>query len=174
MLSASVGHHLHHLAHLVELLYQPVYLLQVCSRTTCYTLSTACVEYLRILTLFWCHTLNNSFDALESVVINVDILNSLSNTGNHRCEVFQVTHFLYLVYLREKVFKVELILLYLLLQTSGFLFVILLLSSFHKRDNVAHTEYSVGHSRWVEHIDSLHFLACTYELYRLCDHSAYR
>ena len=38
---------------------------------------------------------------------------------------------------------------------------------------VAHAEYSVGHARWVEHVDGFHFLAGSDELDGLRHHGAY-
>ena len=74
-----------------------------------------------------------------------------------------------MVNLVEEVIKVKLILLDFLLETLGFFFVILLLSSLNQADHVTHTEDTVSHTLRIEDINSLHLLTGTDELDRLVD-----
>ena len=67
----------------------------------------------------------------------------------------------------HEVVEVELVLLDLLLQTLGFFFIVLFLSTFYQRYDVTHTENTVGHTRWVELVYCIELFACTHELDRL-------
>jgi len=120
------------------------------------------------------HGVDDRFDTLERVLVDVDILQRLAYAGDHRGQVFEVTHALDLLYLTEEVVEVKLVLGQLLLQAPRLGFVILLLCAFHERDHVAHAEDTVGHTFGMEHIERLHLFARADELDGLVDHRADR
>ena len=72
----------------------------------------------------------------------------------------------------QEVVVVELVLGQFLLEATGFFLVELFLGAFHKRDDVAHTEDTVGHTFGVEHVEGIHLLADTDELDGLVNHGA--
>ena len=61
------------------------------------------------------HGVDDRFDALERVFVDVDILQRFAYAGDHRGEVFEVTHALDLLDLPEEVIEVKLVLGQLLL-----------------------------------------------------------
>ena len=140
----------HHLAGLVKLFDETVDLLDVCPRTTGYALAARAVDYLGMLTLFFCHRTDDCLDAFEGIVVNLDILQRFADTGNHRGELLEVAHLLNLTYLLEEIVKVELVLGYLALQLTGLFLVIGILGLLDQRHDVAHAENTVGHTRGVE------------------------
>ena len=105
----------------------------------------ALVEDFGVLALLRGHRLDNGFDTLEGVVVDVNVLESLAHTGNHRGEFLEVAHFLDLLNLAEELVEVELVFLDFALQFLGFLLVVLGLCALHEADNVAHAEDAVGH-----------------------------
>ena len=76
--------------------------------------------------------MNDGFNALESVVVNINIFDGLSYTRDHRCKLFEVTHLLDLSYLAKEIIEVELILGNFLLQTFCFFFIVLFLCTFYQ------------------------------------------
>ena len=168
---AHTGYHLHHLLCLVELFEEFVYLLYVCSGTLCNTSSSRSVYNLGILPLLWSHGSYDGLNVLERIVRYVNILNSLSYSRYHSCEVLYISHLLDLLYLPEEVIEVKLVLPYFLLETFSLLLVKLLLGTLNERDDVAHAENTVGHTFWMEDIDGLHLFSCAYELDRFVDNS---
>ena len=94
---AAAGHHFHHFACLVKLLDQPVHVLDVCARAFGYARPAAGVEDFRVRALLWCHAEDDGFNALEGIVVDVNVFDGFSDTWDHGCQVFEVTHFLDLV-----------------------------------------------------------------------------
>ena len=138
--------------------------MDVGARAFGYAVAAAGVEYFGVGALFGCHALDDGLDALEGVVVDVDVFELLAHAGYHGCEVFEVAHLLDLLDLPEEVVEVELVFLNLLLQALGLFFVELLLCALHERHDVAHTQDAVGHSRGVEGVDGFHLLARSHEL----------
>ena len=157
---------------MVKLFYQPVNLLDVGSAALRNTLSTAVIKDFRICSFFGRHAFDDRFDALEGVIVDVYVLDSLANAWYHRRQVFKISHFLYLFNLFKEIVKVEFVLLYLLLQALCLFFVELLLGSFNQRYNVAHAQDAVGHTFGMENIDGFHLLARTNELDGLSNNRA--
>ena len=89
--------------------HKSVHLLYRSSATCGNTLSAATVEQFGVAAFFGGHRVNNRFDTFESIVIDVHVLDRFSHTGNHRSQIFEITHFFDLVYLAEEVVKVELV-----------------------------------------------------------------
>ena len=145
---------------MVKLLDEAVYLLQCGARTLGDAVLAALVEDFGVLALLRGHRLDNGFDTLEGVVVDVNVLESLAHAGNHGGEFLEVAHFLDLLNLAEEIVEVELVLLDFALQLLGFLLVVLGLCALHEADDIAHTKDAVGHSLGVEHVEGFHFLAC--------------
>ena len=142
----AAGDHLHHLAGLLELLQQAVHLLDVRAAALCDAVAAAAVQDFRMLAFLRGHGVDDGLDALEGVVVNVDVLDGFAYTGNHAGQLLEVTHLLDLLNLTHEVVEVKLVLLNLLLQALSFLFVVLLLSTFYERDDITHAEDTVGHT----------------------------
>ena len=77
----TAGHHFHHLTGLIELFQQSVHFLNVCTATFGNTLAARTVQNSRVAAFFRSHGVDNRFDALEGIVVNVNIFNGFSNTG---------------------------------------------------------------------------------------------
>ena len=120
------------------------------------------------------HRVDDCLDSLEGIVVDVEILDLLAYPRNHRSQILDVTHLLDLLDLTHEIVEVELVLAEFLLQALSLFLVELLLSTLHKAHHVAHTEDSIRHTRWMEHVDGLHLLASTDELDRLRHHRANR
>ena len=129
----AAGDHLHHLPGLVELLDESVHLLIAGARALGDALTAAGIENLRIGSFLRGHALDDGLNALEGVVVDVDIADGLAHTRNHAGEVLEVTHLLYLLYLIVKIVEVELVLLNFLLELACLLLVELLLGALHER-----------------------------------------
>ena len=121
--------------------------------------------------LLRCHTLYDGLYALESIVVNVYILNCLAHARYHGSQVLKISHFLDLLYLAKEVVEVELVLLYFLLKLACLLLVELLLGALNKRYDVAHAKDAVCHTVGMEYVDGLHLLSGTNKLDRLSDNS---
>ena len=124
--------HLHHFARAFKLLQQAVDLLQRRSATLRNTLAAAAVDDFRIAAFERSHRLDDSLNALEGIVVDVHILNSLAHTRNHRSQVLQVTHLLDLGNLRHEIVEVKLVFRNFLLQAARLFLVILLLCALNK------------------------------------------
>src|SRR3712207_8445473 len=72
------GNHFHHFARLVKLLNQSIYFLNIGTRTFRDTLTAAGIEDFRIGTLLRSHTLDNSFNAFESIIVYLHVLYGFS------------------------------------------------------------------------------------------------
>ena len=118
------------------------------------------------------HALDDGFDALEGVVVDIDVADGFAHTRDHAGQLLDVAHLLDLLDLIVEVVKVELVLANLLLQSLGFFLIKLLLGALHQRDHVAHAEDSVGHTGGVEQVDGFHLLARTNKLDGLGHHRA--
>ena len=103
--------------------------------------------------------MNDCFDTLERIVINIHVFQCLAHTGNHGCQILDVTHFLDLLYLAQEVVKIKLVLGYLLLQLHGLFSIKLLLCFLHQRNNIPHTQDTVCHTLGMEYIQGFQFLA---------------
>ena len=167
------GDHLHHLTSLVELLDESVHLLNVRTATLGDAHASACVQQCGILALFGSHGEDDGLYALEGIIVDVDVLQCFAYTGNHACQVLDVTHLLDLLNLGIEVVEVELVLLDALFQSACLLLVVLLLCFLHQADDVAHAQYAVGHAGRVEGAHGLHLLASTHELDGLVHNTAY-
>ena len=106
--------------------------------------TTASVQAFRMLPFIRSHGEDDGLYALEGVVVHVHILESLAHSRNHGCEVLDVTHLLDLLDLVIEIPKGELVLGQLLLELSCLLFVELLLSLLHERNDVTQAENTVG------------------------------
>ena len=78
------------------------------------------------------YTLDYRFYALECIIINVNIFQCLAHTGNHACQIFQITHLFDLLHLRKEVVEVELVACKFALQFLCLLFVELFLGTLYK------------------------------------------
>ncbi len=158
---------MHHLADLVKLLEQTVNLNNSRSRALGYTLNPGAADNLRMFTLIRRHRAYHCLDTLKRVIVYIYVLYCLTHSRNHRSKVFDVTHALDLVYLLKEIRKRKLILSQLLGKLFSLLLVVLLLGTFHKSNNIAHTQNTVGHTIRMENIDTVKTLARTYKLDRL-------
>ena len=70
--------------------------------------------------------------ALESIVVNVNVLKCLAYAGNHTHQVLDVAHFLDLAYLLQEIVVVKLALAHLFLETLGLLGIKILLGTLHE------------------------------------------
>ena len=70
-----------------------------------------------VFALVWGHGVNHCFDALEGILVNVNVLDLLAEAWNHCCQFLDVTHLFHLLNLSIEVVVVELVLGNLLLQT---------------------------------------------------------
>ena len=121
-------------------------------------------------TLLWCHRIDDGFNTFERIIIDVDVLNSLAHTRNHRSQVFQITHLLDLGNLTHEIVEIKLVLLYFFLQTLCFFFIVLLLCFLYQRNDVTHAKDTVCHTLGMELVDSFQLLTSTYKLNRLVHH----
>src|SRR3712207_809223 len=160
------GNHFHHFARLVKLLNQSIYFLNIGTRTFRDTLTAAGIEDFRIGTLLRSHTLDNSFNAFESIIVYLHVLYGFSYSRYHSCQIFQITHLLDLLNLIQEVIKIKFILLNLLLKTTSFFLIKLFLGTFHQRNDVTHSQDSVSHTFRMEYIYGLELLTRTYKLNR--------
>src|SRR5690606_34454830 len=110
--------------------------------------------------------MDNSFDSLKSIVFYIHVLHHFTNSGYHSHQIFNVTHFLNLLYLTKEIVEVELIFSDLFLKFRSFFLIKLLLRPFYQGNNVSHTKNTGSHPVWVENIQGIHFLAGTYKLNR--------
>ena len=117
----------------------------------------------------WRHAEDDGLYVLESIIVDVEVLDGLAHTWYHANQVLDAAHLLDLLYLFVEVVEVKLILLDLLLQAACLLLVVLLLSPFDERNDIAHTEDAVCHTAWVERVERFHLLACADELDGLID-----
>lgn len=83
--AAHVGSHdcLHHLAGAFKLLDELVHFDDRGAGSVCNSLAAAAVEAVRMLALVWGHGEDDGLDALERVVVHVDILEGLAHARNH-------------------------------------------------------------------------------------------
>ena len=123
---------MHCLLGFLELLKDAVDFGYACSATIGYSLAAASVDDFWIFALGWRHRVNYRLNALECIVVDVDVLDCLAQTRNHACQILDVTHFLDLLNLSKEVVEVECVLCNLLLQLTRFLFVELLLCAFNE------------------------------------------
>src|SRR5690606_7146209 len=124
----------------------------------------------RVTSLQRCHGMDNGFNTFKSIIVYINIFHHFSSSRNHPNEVFHIPHFLDLLNLLQEIVKAKLIFSNFLLDFSCFLLIILLLSSFNQRHHFSHAQNSICHTRWIEHINSFHFLASTYKLNRLINY----
>ena len=82
----------------------------------------------------------------------------LAHSRNHRGDILEVAELLDLLNLREEIVEIELVGQYLFGETACLLLVILLLCALNERDNITHSENSVCHTLWMEHLKSIHLL----------------
>ena len=122
-----------------------------------------------MLALVGGHTLDDGFDALEGIVVNLYVLESLAHTGNHAGEVLEVAHLLDLLNLIVEVGEVELVLANLGFQLLGLSLVKLFLSALYQRYDIAHAQDAVCHTRGVEGVYGFHLFASTNKLDGLID-----
>ena len=94
---------MHHLADLVELLEQAADILNLSARAFGNTRYTCATDYFGVLAFVGSHRRDYSFDSFESIVVDVDILDSLAHTGYHGSKVLDITHTLYLLDLLEEI-----------------------------------------------------------------------
>lgn len=167
-----LGSHFHHFASLVELFEQSVDFLDGGSATFGDSLSSATIEHFRVASFVGSHGVNDGFDAFEGVVVDVEVFDSFTDSGDHRSEVLEVTHFFDLRDLGKEVVEVELVFSYFFLQSSSFFFVVFTLHTVDEGDDVAHSEDSVGHTGGSEGVDGVEFFACADELYGFVDHGS--
>ena len=73
----TAGNGLHHLAHLIELFYEAIHLLYVSSTAFRNSLTARGVQYFWMCALLRSHRVDNGFNALEGIIVNVDIFNVL-------------------------------------------------------------------------------------------------
>ena len=125
-----------------------------------------------MLALVGSHALDDGFDALEGIVVDVHVLQRLAHAGNHAGQVLEVTHLLDLLNLVVEVGEVKLVLANLGLQFLGLSLVELFLGAFHERNDIAHAQNTVGHTCRVEGVYGLHLLARTHKLDGLVHHGA--
>ena len=166
------GNHLHHLAGFLELLEQSVHLLDCGATTFGDALATAAGDDFGMLALVWGHRIDDSLNALEGIVVDIDIFQRLAHTGNHRGEVLEVTHLLDIGNLLEEVVEIELVFCDALREALSLLGVVLLLHTVNEGDDITHAEDTVCHTCGAEGVDSLEFLAGTHKFDRLGNDSA--
>ena len=118
-------------------------------------------------TFFRSHRINNSLNALECIVVDINILNGFSYTRNHGSQFLQITHLLNLVNLSQEIIEIKLVFLNFLLEAFRFFFIILFLCTFYQRYDITHTQDTVSHTSRVELIYGIQFLTGTHEHNRL-------
>ena len=96
------------------------------------------------------------------------------HSGNHACQLFEISHALELLHLVKIVVKSEDRLTYPLLHLSHLLLVKLSLRLVDKSQHVAHAENTASHTVGVERLYLVKLLADTDEFYRLARDVAYR
>lgn len=79
-------HHFHHLTGLVKLLDESVDLLNAGAGTFCDAHLAALIEHFWVGALLGCHAADDGLDAVEGIVVDVDILDGLAHAWNHRSE----------------------------------------------------------------------------------------
>ena len=122
------------------------------------------IEDVWLCSLLGRHRVDDCFDALECIVIDVNILEGLAYAGDHCSQFLDVPHLLDLMDLCKEIVEVKLILRYALLETACFSFVVELLSTLYKRDDISHAEDAICHTLGVEDVQCIHLLAHPNEL----------
>ena len=117
--------------------------------------------------LVWGHRKYHGLHALESVVINIHVLDGLAHARYHRSQILDVAHLLDLLDLIVEIHQGEIVLGKFLLEFPGLSLVKLLLGFLDEADHVSHTEYTVGDTCRMEDIQRLHLLSGGHELDRL-------
>ena len=123
---------LHHLAGLGELREELIDILYARPTPKSDALTAMTIEDMRLSSLLRRHRVDDSFDALEGIVLDVNILQSLPDTRDHRSKILDVTHLLDLLDLGEEVIEVKLILSDTLLEALGFALIVELLGTLDK------------------------------------------
>ena len=123
---------LHHLAGLGELREELIDILYARPTPECDALTAMTIEDMRLSSLLGRHRVDDSFDALEGIVLDIDILERLPDTRDHRSEILDVTHLLDLLDLGEEVIEVKLILSDTLLEALSFALIVELLGTLDK------------------------------------------
>ena len=90
------------------------------------------IEDMRLSSLLGRHRVDDSFDALEGIILDIDILECLPDTRDHRSKILDVTHLLDLLDLGEEVIEVKLILSDTLLEALSFALIVELLGTLDK------------------------------------------
>ena len=114
--------------------------------------------------------MNHRFDALESVIVDVQILDLTANTWQHAQQILDVSHLFDLLQLGQEIFKIEFILGDFLRQSLGFFFVERHLRTLNQRNHITHTQDPTGHTIGIEDIQCLHLFAHAHKLDGLVYH----
>src|SRR5690606_29269073 len=165
-----VGHLLHHFTHIAELLHQLVDLHQVRTGAFGDAGTAFLVDGIRIFAFKGRHRVDDGFNGLESVIVDLDVLKGFTDTGDHAHQILHVPHLFDLLDLVPEVVEIEFIFADFTLQFCGLFFVELLLSAFHERNHVTHSQYPGGHPVGVKHVQRVHFFAGSDKFDGLVDH----
>ena len=95
-----VAHHLlYHLAHLVKLAHQGVYILHGYARARGNALAAAGVEDIGMAALLRGHAAHDCLGLFKSVFVDLNVLELAANAGKHAQDVGQRAHLLHLLHL---------------------------------------------------------------------------
>ena len=131
---------------MLELLEQAVDLLDVGAATLGDTLTATAVDGFGVAAFVGGHRVDDGLYTLEGVVVDVEVLDLLTHTGNHTHEVLDVSHLLDLGDLCEEVVEVELVAGEFLGELACLFLVELFLCLLYERYDVAHAEDTIGHA----------------------------
>ena len=120
-----------------------------------------------ILPFFFCHRKNYSFLFFHSRSIKFAVSKLSLHSRNHFYERLNRTHFLYLLKLKEHIFKRELVSCHFTLKFFCFFLIYSFLRFFYKRNDIAHSKNSSGNSIRVERFKIFCFFSCTDKQNRL-------
>ena len=152
---AGAGELLHHLIHHIELLEQPVDVLDLHAGACRDAALAAVIQDGGIFALIRRHGLNDRLGARHGLFIDGRALERAGvHARHHACQIFQAAHALELRQLVIEIGKREFVAAELLLQLLGLLLIERSLCLFDQRQHVAHAENARGHAAGMERLDT--------------------